>query len=496
MQNRSNHQSSRKAVRAGLLENLRTTFWFLPTCMLVGATVLALIAGWVDRAGLAPAFLDELIEGSPETARSLLSGLATTTLTIATVSFSIMIVALSFVSGQLGPRILRNFIRDRTNQAVLGWFLSVHVYSMSSVLAIRLDGTDEAYRVTVLVAVALGAASLLLLIRFIHHIAVGIQADTVISDVRDELFAAVDRLLPDEREREAEEEPIATELDDSHEGEGTSIRSERRGYIQAINYDRLMALAAKHDLLLICPLRAGDYVTEESTLIRVADADDGAPDAADADTDADTDDDPDDDPDADAEEAEKIAGQARGAFVIGATTTDAQDLAYSIRQLAEIALRALSPSLNDPYTAMKCIDHLGDALATLASRRLLRQRVKDEDGAVRIIRATVQYEDLLSYAFDDIRRASERQVAVTIRLLDVLGRVRASSRLASRRDSIADLARCTAEVVIATELPERDGQMVRRAAASACGGPIAPVDEDDGVAERRVSSGRRHEDRT
>lgn len=459
MTQRDDRRYSRNAFRAGVVERVLSTFWFLPTVMLVAAAILAVVAAWVDRSGFGPAALGSWIDGSPGAVRELLAGLATSMLTIATVTFSILMVAMSFASGQLGPRVLRNFIRDRFHQVMLGWFLAVHVFAMAARTSIRAREDGGTYPLTLLIALVLGAASVLLLIHFLHHVAVGIQADTVVADVRRDLVRAVDRLLPDEREREEEEEPPAIELDaalDREDGDDAAVvQSEARGYVQAIDYLRLVSLGARHGCTLVCPFRPGDFVREDSAIVFTADG----------------------------SSAEDLAEDARAAFLIGAKATDAQDLAYSIRQLAEMALRALSPSLNDPYTAMTCIDHLGDAMSTLATRRLLGQRVEDDDGDVRLVRAIPRYDDLLSVAFDDIRRASAGHVAVTIRLLKVLGRVRASARLESRRNAVEELAVAVVGAAEDEALPPRDRARIRAAAAE------SGVEESGDAANRDRSDG-------
>ncbi|MDQ3169892.1 MAG: DUF2254 domain-containing protein, partial [Acidobacteriota bacterium] len=302
-------------------EALRATYWAVPSMMVVGA--LALSAGMVqlDRATGAQ-LLDRLswvYTGGPEGARAVLSTIAASMITVAGVTFSITIVALALASQQFGPRLLRNFLRDRGNQVVLGTFVSTFVYSLMVLRTVR-GGDDSEFvpNLSVTAAVMLALFSLGVLIYFIHHVSVSIQASQIIANVASDLEEAIDRLFP---ERVDEDVPsVSHEPPPADPGASESLRSHRSGYVQAIDGTRLMKAAAARDLVVRIEAGPGTFVREGSSLLRLwgrGAADDGA-------------------------------DAVRAAFVIGADRTGAQDISFFVEQLVELAVRALSPGVNDP----------------------------------------------------------------------------------------------------------------------------------------------------
>lgn len=428
-----------------LMERIRTSFWFVPSLLSIGALLLVFGAVELDRREFLAGYFPEWAEDAAhDSARLLLNGIAGSMITMATVSFSIIIVALAFASAQLGPRLLRNFIRDRTNQFVLGGFLATHVYCLAlltSLAALKTYDWEFVPRISMVLALALGFGAFGLLIYFIHHIAVGIQTDTVVADVRRNLARTIDEFLPDESCDETEDEPVP-EFDSGPTQD--VLHADRTGYVQVVDYAALVALARGGETRFQCPVRAGSYVMESSATLTWRARSDGALDES----------------------------ALRSAVLIGFQKTDAQDLAYSLDQLVEIALRALSPGINDPFTATTCLDDIGGALAKVADRRFPSPDIRDEDGVVRVVRAVLRFEDLVRNSIGDIRRASAGQLRVVTRLLEVIGEIKAVTRLESRRKALDAEAEAMAKVALTDDLPAPDRRVIEAALERARTSPV------------------------
>ena len=395
-------------------EALRATYWAVPSVMVAGA--LALAAGMVqlDRATGAQ-LLDRLswvYTGGPEGARAVLSTIAASMITVAGVTFSITIVALTLASQQFGPRLLRNFLRDRGNQIVLGTFVSTFVYCLMVLRTVR-GGDDSEFvpNLSVSVGVLLALFSLGVLIYFIHHASVSIQASQIIANVTRDLEHAIDSLFP-ERVGEGEGERPAPAGPPPAADAGEPVPSRRGGYIQAIDGTRLMAAAVERDLIVRVEARPGTFVREGSTLLRVSGG-----------------------------QAGDDAGDAlRGAFVIGADRTGTQDLLFFVEQLVELAVRALSPGVNDPGTARMCLDRLDQTLCRLASRVPPSPLRFDDAGTLRVIAESVAFEQIALAAFEEIGRHGRHSVAVTCHLLRAIASVSSCAVRIGDRHALAQLA--------------------------------------------------------
>ena len=335
-----------KSRLANLWETLSASLWFVPALMTLVAVGLAL-------GGIA---LDDIIRhgsgwaygGGPEGAREVLSAIASSMITVAGVAFSVTIVALTLASQQFGPRLLRNFMRDRGNQVVLGTFIATFTYSLMVLRTIRSNGSEFVPQVSVTLAMVLALTSLAVLIYFIHHAAVTIQAPEVIAMVAEDLTQGIDRLFPEALGRPPTEgeHDLKPEFTGEFERVAEAIPCRETGYLQSIENDRLMALASENDLIFLLPCRPGDFIIEGNDLMQVKPSGRIDP---------------------------ELADQLCKCFILGDERTHIQDIEFSIHQLVEIAVRALSPGINDPITAMNCIDRLAAALCRLAQRSMPRR---------------------------------------------------------------------------------------------------------------------------
>jgi uncharacterized membrane protein len=388
-------------------EALRTNLWLVPMIEVVVA--LALYAGThvLDRAAYnghvtLPSWV---IAGSADAARQILTALAAAVITVVGVVFSIMIVTLTLASTQFGPRMLRNFIRDRGTQFTLGTFVATFVYATLVLISISPGPHgDFVPHASITVSVALVAVSMGVLIYFIHHIATSIQLPQVIASIATDLSRAIDNESSEGGQLEAG--PSVVELLQRMDEGGGTVPAPASGYLQFIRHNTLIGIATEKGAVIRLLHRPGHFVVAGQPMATV-----WPPDCAPAVTDA-----------------------LRRAHITGPYRTLTQDLAFAVDQLVEIAIRALSPAVNDTFTALTCIDWLGDSLCRITTRWHPTRVHRDSHGYVRVITAHVSYERLVERAFEKIRQAGRGMPAVLIRQLDALTKIMLETTSADQRE--------------------------------------------------------------
>jgi uncharacterized membrane protein len=364
---------------------LGETFWLLPGVMVLGGMLVAIGLLRVDRGVALPGWvLDStwLYTGGGTGARTLLGAIAGSTIGVAGTVFSITIAALSLAAGQMGPRLLRNFTRDRGNQFALGAFLGTFSYALVVLRSVRTH--DEGIftpHLAITFAIVLALACVATLVYFVGHMANRINVDTVIELVSGDIRTALLALASDERQ----ELPPASEFWDG----ATPILDQRSGYLQQLDEGGLADWAAQCGTSIRLLLRRGDYVFPGAPIALMTA------------------------PIADAEVA------VRNATALGSARGSAGDAEHAVRQLVEVAVRALSPGINDPHTAMTVLERLGAALCELAGRHLPSGVVMRE-GAIVLVIPNVTYESLVDVMFHMIRQNAAGSTAVMIKLLSVL----------------------------------------------------------------------------
>ena len=382
-----------------LLDSLHSSFWFVPTLMVVLAIGLSFLTIHIDQSSNTEIIgnLGWTYALGANGSRAVLSAIAGSMVSVATTAFSITIVALQLASSQFGPRLLRNFMQDTGNQVVLGTFISTFVYSL---LVLRtINGVEEnefVPHIAVTCGLGLAIASIGVLIYFIHHSASSIQVDQVISKVGCELDDVIDRLFPKQIGRGASKqrsEPSTNDIPADFDRQARPIPATSSSYVQAIDADRLMVLAIEENFLLKIQKRPGDFVVKGSPLAMVYPA---------------------------KAVSKKLPEQINSAFVLGSQRTDQQDIEFSINQLVEIAARALSPGINDPFTAVRCVDQLSAALCHLAQKEVPSAYRYDDEDKLRVIAEPVSFVDAIDAAFNQIRQYGQTSVAVTMRLLEAI----------------------------------------------------------------------------
>ncbi len=378
-------------------KELGATFWFLPVLIISFSVLLAFSLVYLDnsiaitREGWIRFFLVE----SADSARSILSTISSAMMGVAGTVFSITLVVLTLASSQFGPRLIKNFMYVRLNQVVLGLYISTYLYCLLVLNSISgSNGYTFIPSISILVAIIAAVVNIILLIIFIHQIAISIQADKVVSDISESVFKQVKKLFPEKigEEKENEENVDTTAVIAGYQNR-TSIKSPKSGYLQYLDGESLIKIITKHDALLELYYRPGKHLVEDAEIGLLYSNDKW-----------------------EKQEFKKIFNP----FVIGKTKTSQQDLEYSIHQMVEIAARALSTGVNDPYTAITCIDNLTSILCYLAEAKFPAKYRYDEEGNLRIIADVLDFEGILDTAFNQIRQFSEDSPAVIIRMMEAL----------------------------------------------------------------------------
>ncbi len=389
--------------------DLLAAFWVRPAVMVTAAIVLAQTLVMSEGWDWLPDELDEwFYVGGADGARDVLGVLAGATIGVAGTTFSITVAALTLASNQMGPRLLRNFTRDPGNQYALGALVATFAYSLVVLRSVH-DAEDGAFvpQIAVSVGLLMGFACVGVLVWFLHHVAASISVDRVVALVQQDLTAALDQACGNT--------PADPPLEDPGPQHTAPLIAPASGYLRVLDDLALADWAAEHDAVVHLETRPGDFVLPGSTVGSVTPA------------------------------TLREAAQARiaEAMVLGPMRSVEQDLEYAVRQLVEIGLRALSPGINDPFTAIGVLDQLGAALAGLAGRRLPSGRSWRE-GRLRLVRPATTYEGLADAMFHMLRQAGATQPAVMIRLLEVLAATATVEQDLDRRAALArhaDLAR-------------------------------------------------------
>ncbi len=399
------------------LAGLRDAFWLVPGAMVVGAIGLAVMMLALDRSGGLPSWVSAgqwVYNGGGVGARTLLGAIASSMIGVAGTVFSITIAALSLAAGQMGPRLLRNFTRDRGNQVTLGAFLGTFCYALMILRSVRTE--DESVftpQLSLTICLVLGFACVGTLVYFVGHMANRINVDTVVDLVSDDVHAAIRGITADGAQNAAPARHFWLHA--------TPIVDTRRGYLHQIDTGALADWAAKNGTAILLLRRQGDYIFP------------GAPVAL---------------------MSVEVAGAAQAihaATALGATRGGANDVEDAVRQLVEVAVRALSPGINDPNTAMSVLDRIGAALCELAGEQL-RSGVWVRDERITLEVPTISYQRLADLMLHMIRQHGAGSTAILIRMLDVLTQVASAERDPERCAILlqhAELIRLDAERTIA-----------------------------------------------
>ncbi|WP_154858468.1 DUF2254 domain-containing protein [Cyclobacterium xiamenense] len=375
---------------------LTSTFWFIPVFIIFIGIVLAVSLVYVDSySGFDPSGgVEFFFPGSPDAAKNILTTIAAAMIGVAGTVFSITLVALTLASSQFGPRLVKNFMYDRINQTVLGTYVSLFIYCLIVLNTVKDTGNLQFIPLfSVAFALMMAIANIVLLIVFIHHVATSIQADYIIGNISAKLFRNLTHLFPQEMGKEPDQHVPNPEKEKSNYATSQVLECGFDGYLQYIDSDKLMEEARKQEVFIELFHRPGSYLVKSLELAKVY-----SNKALD----------------------KEAMSRLRQHFLGGKTRTPQQDAEHAIHQMVEIAARALSPGINDPYTAISCIDNLISSLAYLTQVKFPTAYRLDKEGTLRIKADILTFEGMMDAAFNAIRQYAKDSPSVIIRLMEAM----------------------------------------------------------------------------
>ncbi|HET9240125.1 MAG TPA: DUF2254 domain-containing protein [Oligoflexus sp.] len=380
-----------------LWNKLNAGYWMIPTLMAVGALGVSYLVVLLDMrfsTGKQESWWLGYTGGA-DGARSVLSAIASSMINVAGVVFSITVVILSLATQQFGTYILRSFMRDRSNQTVLGVFLGTYLYCLMLLRSVRGrdDDMPSASQFIPYIGVTLGLIlamiSLGYLIFFIHHLAHSIKSSNLVAHSGRDFIQAIERLFPQEVTRPS------SHIHSAPPSEGTLVTSLNAGYLQAVDGDGLVRLGAEKDVLIVLRARPGSFIGAGDPLALIAS-----------------------DPRQDF--GDDMITRIRSAFILGDERTIDQDVSFGIEALVELVIRALSPGINNPVTALQCIDRLRDGLSRLAARPVPAAYRQDSQGVPRFHAEPLRFVELLDLSFGRLVYGARHHPDVLLSLLRAL----------------------------------------------------------------------------
>jgi len=380
--------------------NLRGGFLIRPLTIAVVLGCAGAFLSWLEEEfPLASAWVPAVLfpsHADPQVAQVILAGIAASIMTVVSIVFAILLMTLTLASMQFSPRIIVSFSRDRVTQWTLGIFLGTFSYCMAALPAARSVPRPFAPVATVLGAMLLALICVGLLLFFIHHISQAISVNHIVDRIAVETEAMIDEVMPRPHrlKRLNPAEPLRPSPDE------VAVSSQDSGYIRFIDTRRLVAFAKHNHVSIRVLRRVGHFVPAGVPLMMVSKGNRMPHDGG----------------------AELLA-----AFDFGPTRTLQQDVEFGVLQIVDIALKAISPAVNDPTTAITCIDQLSRILIRFASREPPAELLYDPPGTLRASLGWIHFERMLDAAFEQIRMYSKSDVAVSLRLLRALGDIAAST---------------------------------------------------------------------
>jgi uncharacterized membrane protein len=423
-------------------DDLRYGFLFFPGLIAMGFVALAFLVVWIDRLGGTHG-LGFGFGGDASAGRTVLSTIASSLITVAGLTFSITIVSLQLVSQQFTPRALRNFLGDGLNQTVAGCFVGIFAYCLLVLRTIR-DGSDASPTfdgfvpaLAVTLAIVLGILTLGLLLVFIHHMSRSIQVSTIASKIGRATLEAVDDLYPEELGNTGEDQAEELVRKWRHEPAPVVVRPNRPGYVQTVALDEILGSGDHERCKIHICVAPGDFVTPATP---VAEAWAPSGDAA-------------------------RAGETLSALITVENERDpGQDVLYGIRQLTDIAVRALSPSMNDPTTAITCLGYTQAVLERLAGRAL-PSRVRRAD-SLQVVARRREFEEFAAVGLGQVAHHADGEPRVVAALLQCVESVERSARRAGAHDRVAVLEEVVAELRESADPTSAGGRRTSAPAAS------------------------------
>ena len=442
------NRKTRRVTARHNWDRLKVSFWFAPVVLSLGAILLAWAMYWVDSLIPNETLQNShfVLSGTPGELRTMLVGMAGTILATAGVVFTLLTLPLSTVAAQYGSRLLRVFLGDRTTQLVLGMFVATFVYCLAAALSIPpVEVELEGPQVTATVGLFLMLGTFGSLILLVQHISTMLQAPNIAAAAGAELLDVVRAEIPEEVSRGDDHKGGSETISDSLiEKDGYAVRVRESGYIQYIDPETLFGLAREKNLVIRLLHKPGHFIRCDMTVALVWPASPRQEQAGLRSVD------------------EELEEQIRQAFQIGNVRTPTQDVAYAVNQLVEMAVRAMSPAINDPFTAMTCLDYIGEGLALFIQHGEKSPYYYDRDGQLRLVLEPVNFAELLSGAFDMLRHCSCDNASVLLHMLEAIDVIGLETKPPEARQELLRHVSLIQSESQSGALIEQDRQLIQR----------------------------------
>lgn len=379
-------------------QKLTSTFWFIPMLIIFTGIGLSLVTLRldVDYPFKTSGILNLVFTENASSGRTTLATIAGAMIGVAGTVFSITLVVLQLASSQYGPRLLQNFMYKRLNQIVLGQYLATFIYCLIILNAISdIESYTFTPSISILVALILAIFNLVILIFYIHDVCMSIQPSNILNNLNCKIQDGLKNLYPElHNQTESKQQDQSIHVDHLHCVK--KMMSHTSGYIQYFSLEQILAFAVKNNVILEIMLKPGSYVTTDEPVIKVL---------------------------SNQKEVDLADVNSADFFTLDYKKTDFQDLEFGIHQIVEIASKALSPGINDPYTAINCIDNLTDILSKIARHNNPSPYVFDQDNNIRLIVKKHSFEDYLNVAFNQIRQYGANSPAILIKQMKSLAQI-------------------------------------------------------------------------
>jgi uncharacterized membrane protein len=406
-----------------LWSNLRSSFWFMPSLIVMANIAFAAALIETDSIGSDRwlAQWPRLFGVGADGARQMLSTLAGSMMSVMGITFSMTLVALALASSQYTSRILRTFMGSRVTQVTLGIFAGIFAYCLVVLRTIRGGGGADEFvpGLAVFFAFVQSLGGIGVLVFFIHHIASSIQASSIIASIAQDTIVSIERLFPERLGRGPDEDEDPDQvLKSAEEMSWYPVPAAVNGYIQSVDNDALLRLARDRNTVVRMERGIGTFVVQNTALASLA---------------------LDDPPD------QETIKALNAAYNVGRHRTVEQDPAFGIRQIVDMALKALSPGVNDTSTAVMCIDYLTAILAQLAPRKFPAS-LRYEGDRLSVITIAPTFEGLLAEAFDQIRGSAIGNVGIMARMLSAIETLASLTASPRRRRALHEQVLWIAEI--------------------------------------------------
>lgn len=437
-----------RAVR----DYVRSQLWPVPLAAVVVSVALAQFTTWVDRAvddKLPPAVSGFMFGGGPPAARSLMEAIAASTITVTSLTFSLTVVTLQLASSQYSPRLLRTFTSDTFVHNTLALFLSTFAFALTVLRTIR-DEDDQSIgfvpEIAVTLSFLLALATVIGLVLFLGHLSRQLRVERILKDVRDDFMTTVGEVgLHEEGSPPLPAEP-STAL---------PVKSTTSGFLVEINESALLDVAKRFSAHIVVQTPPGDFLVEGVPFVRVWRTESETEDSWTSD------------------QMEELQRSVMDALSIGFERNTVQDIGFALQQLLDVAVRAISPSVNDPTTCVHALGHLSAALSRIAREAPTPHIHKDDDGRIRLVTQRRGLPTLLNLVVSQICTYGMDDSRVAGRLVELLVDVSWNDSTGKHREAIAEEAQRVARALSGTQLDPVDRQQLSERCSAIIRGDLA-----------------------